>query len=296
MITPELIGYIRGEFSKGRTRGEIHSALVADGGWSELDLNEAFRTVIPMQGFGSGAVASKLKPRSSLRKVIFLVVAIGAAGAAVWYFYRIPVVDLFNSSVNNLTELATPTPKAKEAVIPDNTNISKTNTVAVKDCGISAALDFNNPLTYENNTVLTCLGASALLCEDAKAILKDSLFPGIFQISKNQNTDSQNTCNFRLSYPGDSTLVDVTGRKLAGQYISCPVGIVRVLDETKKIPSFTNPNTGNLSKYASQIYFYGILGLFIEQGLDKNKIEASGCSGGYISSVIESYNKTLEKR
>ena len=48
MITQELLGYIRTEFTKGKTREEIRGALISGGGWSEDDLNEAFRTIIPM--------------------------------------------------------------------------------------------------------------------------------------------------------------------------------------------------------------------------------------------------------
>jgi hypothetical protein len=132
--------------------------------------------------------------------------------------------------------------------------------------------------------VLNCLGVSALRCENAKAILSNSLFPTIFQIVRNQNT-----CNFRLSYGAESTLVDITGKKLALQYISCPVSIVKAISETQSTQSFSNPSTDNPSKYASEIYLYATLGLFIENNIDKAKIEAQGCGGDYIDTVLAGY-------
>jgi hypothetical protein len=49
MITQELLGYIRGELDKGKSRDDIHAVLISGGGWSENDLSEAFREIIPMQ-------------------------------------------------------------------------------------------------------------------------------------------------------------------------------------------------------------------------------------------------------
>ncbi len=47
MITPELLGYIRSELAKGKTREEIHTTLIHGGGWKDEDLEEAFREVLP---------------------------------------------------------------------------------------------------------------------------------------------------------------------------------------------------------------------------------------------------------
>lgn len=170
-------------------------------------------------------------------------------------------------------------------------NLTKKETApAVKDCGVSVAPDPKNPRAYGDDAVLTCLGNSVLRCEDAQAVLKDTLFPTIFQIIKDQNA-----CNFKLSYGEDSALTDITGKKLAGQSILCPVGIVKTIDETKKVPLFNAPSRNNPGLYASQIYFYGTLGLFIENNVDQNKIQALGCRGEFISSVIASYRKMQEK-
>src|SRR3989344_2174241 len=124
MITPELIGYIRGEFAKGKTREEIHQTLVSEGGWNEVDLNEAFRTVIPMQSHpaenpiqnpiqsfvrdsvqDSVLVAPKIK--QSLLKISLAVLIVGGLGLAAWR-YRSPIVGFWNSSISKLSELSLP--------------------------------------------------------------------------------------------------------------------------------------------------------------------------------------------
>ncbi len=309
MITPELIGYIRSEFAKGKTREKIRAVLVADGGWSEADLSEAFRTVIPMQGF----IAPKTKLPLSLWKICLTFVVIGGFCFAVWYFYRAPVISMWNSLVKNITELSIPklsipyfdtkkTNNVKNTTAQNNTAAVQNNTpikqpeVVIKDCGIGIAPDLKNPRTYQNDAVLTCLGNSALGCEDAKAVLKNALFPTIFQIAR-ESIRGQNTCNFRLSYGKDNTLIDVVGKKLAGQSISCPISLVKALDESSpKTSLFKAPSQDNPSKYASQIYFYGTIGLFIENAIDKNKIRALGCEGEYIDSVVESYGKMQSKK
>ena len=173
--------------------------------------------------------------------------------------------------------------------VPENNSVQKTEPI-VKNCGVGTAPDLKKPLTYEGDAVLTCLGNSALTCEDVKAILKDPLFPTIFQVIKKEDS-----CSFKLSYASDSTLVDKTGEHLAGQYITCPLSIVKALDETKKPPVFNTPNMDNASKYASQIYFYGTLGLFIENNVEKSKILNAGCNGSFIDSVVASYNKIQSK-
>ena len=173
-------------------------------------------------------------------------------------------------------------------VVPQNNPIIKPTISVVKDCGIGTAPDLKNPFTYENNAVLNCLGNSALHCEEARVVLKNDLFPTVFQIVRDKNAD-QDICRFKLSYAEESALIDVTGKKLALQYVMCPIDIVKAINETKTTSSVNVPNTNNPSKYASQIYFYGTLGLFIENNVDKNKIQSLGCSGPYIDSVIASY-------
>src|SRR3989339_48962 len=394
MITPELISYIRAEFAKGKTREEIRGALIGGGGWSEDDLSEAFRTVIPMQGMVPPAQAvqkpvaasspapvaapvinpvispiinpapvptvsippvtspqpfsptpsftpppsfSPPSPRSfspppsfsppSLRtfssspsvlkqaplskisvpvphhssrswlKFLVILIIIGGLGFGVWY-YRIPIVGLWNSLINKFAgspalEVETPSnPNLDQpAVIPlPSSEPPSPPVVSVKECGTAGkALKLDTPSAYENDTVLLCLGASALACESARATIPDDLFPTIFEITALSGAST--SCNFKLSYAGDSALTDLAGKKLAFQFVSCPLDIVKTIDNTKSAtPKFNAPNTTNLSKYAANIYFYGTLGLFVENNLDLAKIQSLGCSGEYIQTVIASYN------
>ncbi|MFZ1019637.1 MAG: hypothetical protein WAN61_01415 [Minisyncoccia bacterium] len=169
--------------------------------------------------------------------------------------------------------------------------IAQTENNKVADCGTTISPNLKNPATYEKNAVLTCLGRSALRCDNAAGVLTDGLFPTNFEISKNGNS-----CIFKLSYPEDSALSDITGNKLAGQYISCPISITREADDTNpNAVKFIAPDKTDLAKYASQIYFYGTLGLFAQNNLDKNQIVSAGCNGSYIDSMIASYQKMQAK-
>lgn len=331
MITPELISYIRGELAKGRAREEIRKSLVVEGGWSETDLSEAFRTVIPMQGFGESAVSEKPKPSTAssvspaispsifapslssvssshslsafpwkkISLIVVIVLIIGALGFGGW-FYRASLMNFWNGGVAKVSgffsSLFGPKETTKNTaqvtpLIPSPPINTPPLVVTVKDCGASVAPDLKKSASYQNNAVLACLGSSALNCQPATAILNDPLFPTIVRIVKNMDN-----CNFKLSYADQSTLVDATGVKLAGQYISCPIFSVKAVDESQKTPSFSAPSADNLSKYAAQIYFYGTLGVFMETNLDQNKIQSLGCSGSYIDSVIASYRKMQSGR
>lgn len=367
MITPELLGYIRAEIAKGKTREEVRGVLLSSGGWTEDDLSEAFRTVIPMQGvvssnpvvqarqeekkptenvsstpytpstpltspspssisFSSSPLRpfpapaaytpspSLLKPtllsKSSsssssspsslssspsshssfpLLKLIIILIIIGGLGAT-WWLRPLLVKNVWNSLIKNATELPsffsakTNTVPTAPVAAQNNTSIIKTENTP-KNCGISAIPKLGVPSSYEDNSVLLCLGENAVSCGNAKGILKDDFFPTIFEIEK-----IQNSCNFKLSYPADSVLTDITGKSLAGQYILCPINIVKAIDNTKpSAPKLNSVDKTDLSKYGSDIYLYGTLGLFVENNLDANKIQALGCSGAYIQSVIASY-------
>ena len=180
--------------------------------------------------------------------------------------------------------------KATPTVVNHPVAVSTTPQVAVtKNCGTSVSPQLDAPASYENNSVLACLGASALNCQTAIGNLQDNFFPTNFEIT--QSTTESGSCNFKLSYPLNSTLTDVTGKKLAGQFITCPLDIVEAIDNTNPAnPKYVAPTKTDLSKYAGQIYLYGTLGLFVENNLDQNKIQALGCSGGYIGEAIASYN------
>ena len=155
----------------------------------------------------------------------------------------------------------------------------------VKDCGTSTAPNLSTPGTFSNDTVLSCIGASAQICENAKGVLKDDIFPTIVEVVK-----TKNSCDFRISYAPDSPLVDITGKKLASQSISCPISIVKAIDNTNPAsPKFTTPDSTDPGKYGTEIYTYGSIGLFLDNNLDKSKILAAGCSGDYIDTMIASY-------
>ncbi len=385
MITPELIGYIRGEFSKGRTREELSTELIKNGGWNDSDLNEAFRVVIPVQNFTPPTVPPiipptlpptstpkifpttekiyptiekisptmakiyptmampaqntatiamdatgtvKVKAKSSKRALETLVlVIVGIACGLSWYFYRPQITNFFSSGVKNSEQISanswnfltsafdnihmpsfsfkfpsfdfgkifgSNTAPKQDSIVATPPVPAVKEPVFVKDCGTTISPDLKQSGSYQDNEVLKCLGYSALQCENAKAVLQDALFPTIFKIVQNKNADQG--CNFELSYASDSALSDVTGKKLALQYISCPLSIVKAVDETTKVPSFSAPSTDNLGKYASQIYFYGTLGLFMENNVDKSIIQSLGCSGTYIDSVVASYQKMQVKK
>lgn len=341
MVTPELISYIKGEFAKGKTREMIRVALVSEGGWNDSDLNDAFRTAIPMQSFAtnpspiqSNPIVSSITKNSPLQNnvvknsftqsnlmkdsaihnsfqsssaqkssapklykillIVFLIVIVGGAGA-LWYFRPLLVTntldslsklssDLFSSFLTTTEDIDVTLPVVDDTIVP------VIPAVAVKDCGTSISPDFKNSATYKDNAVLNCLGNSALFCEAAKAVLTNSLFPEVMEIVKDPN---MNTCNFRLTYKDDSTLEDPNGNSLRRQSISCPLSIVKAIDETKiNALVFTTPTLADINKYASQIYFYGTLGVFMENNVDINKIQAAGCTGTYIDSVVLSFQET----
>ncbi len=319
MITPELIQYVREELAKGKTREEIHKVLVSEGGWSEEDSSEAFRIVIPMQSFPTQIIKNKKKlSKRVLEDIVFLVFCL--VFTVSWYFYKPQIVNIWNIGVNSSQQLSInswnwllnnkigisiPSFDLKLPSLDFDNFASLFNTTSspqenqtitqvnngVKDCGISTAPDIKDSKTYQNNVVLNCLGDSALNCEDSSAVLNDGIFPNTFQIIKNKNS-----CNFKLSYGLNSTLVNISGKHMAGQYISCPISVVKSVDESKKVPTFSAPSTGDSGKYASQIYFYGTIGVFMENSVDQNKIKSLGCSGDYISSVVTSYQKMVSNK
>ena len=309
MITPELLSYIRGELAKGRTREEVRADLVKGGGWKEEDLTEAFRIVIPMQGFfaptatkdspvaanstSTVAPAVKIHNTKAILGRVALVLVIAGLAFAVW-FYRAPLKDAWASVWGSTKDLVSSFGGADEEeennnVAPNATATPKTaqNTqIVVKDCGVTTAPDLKNVSTYRDNTVLNCLGGYISSCTPARATLTSALLPSVVEITKT----GDNICKFKLSYSADNTLVDDTGSSLAGQYITCPVNIVKMVDESGKTLIFKEPTKSDLAKYASQLYYYGVLGVFMEQNVEKSRILSLGCTGPYIDSVVAGYN------
>ncbi len=291
MVTPELLNYIRGEFGSGRTREQIKNELLKNGGWGEADLSDAFRTVNPMEGVASPVLTSLSTSAPSsispMRVILFVVIL---AGLFSLYFFRTPILAVWQSGMEKVSGLSD-TKDPSGDTLPINNGIVKSPSIQIKNCGTSVAPDPKKPTAYQIDSVLDCMGLSALACTPAKAFLEDDFFPTNLEITKNQNV-----CNFKLSYGEESELLDVTGQSLAGQYVMCPLSIVKMVDESTKTPVFKMPTKDNSSKYAAEIYFYGKLGLFMEQGVDKSKILSLGCTGPYIDAVVASYQKAQSDR
>ena len=288
MVTKELLEYIKTETAKGRTREEIHSVLASGGGWSEEDISEGFRMISPMQKVVLPEIAtdSKSKTLVSVLKFLAILIILSILGFGFWYFNS-QIVSLWNSLANSIPSFSSSSTNNKEVVNKEIPIVNNT----IKDCGISVTPNLDVLSINENDAVLSCLGESALSCENAKGILSDDFFPTHFEIIK-----TQDSCNFKLSYGVDNTLTYITGEKLALRYISCPINIVKAIDnKNPDSPKFIAIDITKPSKYAGQIYSYGSLGIFIENNFDQNKIQSLGCSGEYIDSVIASYNLSQKK-
>ncbi len=230
--------------------------------------------------------------------VKFLIILILIAGlGAEFYFFRPQALSVWNSLTDKAGEyLAFLAPNPEPVVMTTPTDNTVNTVVApvslptvnkpTTDCGVGTAPKLGATPSSVSGSVLSCLGASAASCDNAKGVLQDNIFPTLFEISK-----TSTSCNFKLSYAASSTLKDPSGNPLALQYIMCPVDIVKTIDNTNPAtPKFIAPNKTNLTKYGSDIYLYGTLGVFVENNLDVNKIRALGCSGDYIQSMIASYN------
>jgi hypothetical protein len=128
MITQELLGYMRTEFAKGKAREEIQQALISSGGWSEDDLNEAFRVIIPMQNMilpnsspthlsSSPSLTKPIsfsEPSSSsknvshpLLKFLIILIILGGLGFG-FVYYRLPIMNFWTFLVNEMKGFKVP--------------------------------------------------------------------------------------------------------------------------------------------------------------------------------------------
>ena len=332
MITQELIAYVKSELNKGRTREEVRSALLQGGGWGETDISEVFRTIMPLESATIKPVENiavtpshsfelsslyklqKEEAKQESRKEIrqeasqvdkhpshfpfkaLIVGAMVAVLAFLVYFYR-PQVMAFpgkaslavTSWLGKVTDLIN---KDEPVLVEEELPKQPAAALGPVNCGTTNSPDRKNPGSYSKDDVLRCLGESAISCADAEGMINDPLFPNIFKIS-----NKDNACRFELAYRQDSTLTDVFGKKLAGRSLGCPLSIVKSIDESDPRASvFRQVSLDNPNKYATDIYFYGTLGLFIENNFDQSKIRSLGCQGSFIDSMIESYNLTQKKK
>jgi len=113
MINDQLLDYVRQQLSLKVSREVIITNLKSTG-WNEADINEAFRTVIPMQGFAPNSLTNNppvsfsnystfqpsvvpkiSKIKSSLGNMVFLIV--GLACVVIWYFFEPQIANFWNS-------------------------------------------------------------------------------------------------------------------------------------------------------------------------------------------------------
>ncbi len=325
MITQELISYIRAEINKGKTREEVRTALLSGGGWSDADISEAFRTVMPVgstnptpvpasgvkpvsinprptqSGSPFGALpplvinpSKYTKPVSGAKAggalkgfFIFTLLALMAFGG---YFFKDQILEVVSGIKDRVSNISLF--KEETIIVPPVEErkevIIPTAPIVAKNCGVTTAPSIDGPM-LENDTVLNCIGESAASCTWARAVFTDPLFPTQVEIVTSGVQGDMN-CSFNVSYASNSTLTSFNGKSLAGEYIVCPVKEVKAAtaDKEGKL-TFSNPSTGAYGKYASEIYLYATTGVFIENDFEQEKIYAKGCVGSFVDSVIESY-------
>jgi hypothetical protein len=308
MVTQELIAYMRAEVNRGKTREEISRNLLAGGGWSEADVVEAFKDIMPSGGIINPIFASPttqpaaLKPkRAPMSKavrsaVIFALLAAVLCGSG--YFFRSDVKSIASSAGRVIGNMSFPKfgLSSKEAELPlvkttEAPSAAMPKIEEIKDCGTTVAPDPKNTTAIMENATLSCLGERAVNCLNAKGVLKSDIFPTSFEV-----IHEEERCDFQLSYGSDTQLKTPSGYSLALQYVTCPIRNVKRIDETDpQKPVLKQPTKENFPLYASEIYQYGTVGLFLEKNFERTRIhEELSCTGSFIDSVIESYKASLK--
>lgn len=96
MITPALITFIKSELQKGKDRESIKAELATGGGWSIVDIAEAF-AAIDLEGTVDTKPATKAIKQHKTVRLVWVVVLMLLAGYAGWWirdrqqFLRFPV-------------------------------------------------------------------------------------------------------------------------------------------------------------------------------------------------------------
>lgn len=330
MITPELIAYIKSELGKGKTREDIRVDLLASGGWTDIDLSEAFRSTMPMDNLKIPQPVQPIEPlpkppaplqnpipgpvvispdssfpttsqiKKPPRKIPWVAITLAILFAAIcffaFYFYSPQILDLPNKVVSVIDTLMDNTNneilEAEAPIVQDETPVPLiTDMPPYINCGITISPNRNDSSTYLDDNVFKCLGESALSCENAEAIINDTILPTIFKIKKDGDV-----CRFELSYKEDSSLTDIFGRKLSGRDISCPVTVAKSftgIDSQDFI--FKNTDITKPSRYGADMYFYGTVGIFFDQDFKQEAIEELGCRGTFLDSAIESFGLIKSK-
>jgi hypothetical protein len=297
MITQELTAYVKAELNRGKNPDEVRNSLLSGGGWSETDITEVFNHVMPKDSMAinipqvktptsSFVVPTPVNKKSNTFpwKWVMLAIVCGVLFFGIWQ-YR----DTLSDVVKQINSMVFKKDENVEKIIPPIVTPEAPKAPVVLDpinCGVTNSPNRKDATTYLNDNVLKCLGENAINCIPAEATINDSFFPTMFKITKKDEV-----CQFSLAYSNNTPLVDVTGKNLAGRNIFCPLAVVKTMDEKDpKNTVFRIEDIDNPNKYAKDIYFYGTLGLFIENNFDQAKINNLGCSGSFIGSVIESYN------
>lgn len=313
MISQELIAYVKSELSKGKSREAIRSTLTSGGGWSEMDIGEVFRELIPFEKPIEKIVEKPLekpiekiiekpvekplelmKPKvapmlASFKVEKSLVHIRFMRGVLVFLLIVFCAGFLYLYSGNLIPFLKKSAPAVTPDVVSTIQELPVAPVVTVVDCGTSKSPDFKKIDSYMKNDVFKCLGENLASCTNAEATLTDSLLPDLFKVIKKGEK-----CYIELSYNVNNTLVDIKGVKLAGRSMSCPVEGIKMMDNSNTNKLVFIPATkDNPNKYAFDAYFYDSLGIFIDNNFSQTKIESLVCSGDYISSVVDSH--TLQK-
>jgi hypothetical protein len=86
MITPALITFIKSELQKGKDRDTIKAELAQGGGWSIVDIAEAFVAIdLEPKGIQPGVVASQIKKPHKTVRLIWVIVLMLLAGYTGWW-------------------------------------------------------------------------------------------------------------------------------------------------------------------------------------------------------------------
>ena len=162
---------------------------------------------------------------------------------------------------------------------------------AEKDCGTT-----NGKTPYASDPVLACMGAAALSCSNARATISigsgGSAQPSTSTL-KITNPGSGGACSFTV-VPAPAP--NASGASASAPSISCPLSIVKASDDflSSATPTWKNPTKTDPNKYAGEIYYYGAMGVFIQNNFSEAKIRAAGCTGDFIKTYIAEHAKLMK--
>ena len=160
-----------------------------------------------------------------------------------------------------------------------------------KDCGTT-----NGKTPYASDPVLACMGAAALSCSNARATISIGS-GGSAQLStstlKITNPGSGGACSFTV-VPAPAP--NASGASASALSISCPLSIVKASDDflSSATPTWKSPTKTDPNKYAGEIYYYGAMGVFIQNNFSEAKIRAAGCTGDFIKTYIAEHAKLMK--